>query len=198
MEKNQNHQMDKNQKNQAKKESILNNKSKFSMFHIISIAIIITAGAALIIVNKDRSGSLADDQANRQNIQVKMANLTESGMKEITYELSIFDDGKAKFFQFPNGNIAVKYFIMKSTDGKIRAAFDACDVCWREGKGYSQKGDNMICNNCGNKFPSNKINVITGGCNPATLVITIQNGKINVSRDEILKGAKYFDFAKKG
>lgn len=87
---------------------------------------------------------------------------------------------------------------MKSADGKIRAAFDACDVCWREGKGYTQKGDNMICINCGNRFPSNKINVITGGCNPGTLVVSVQNGKIAVKQDEVLKGAKYFNFARRG
>ena len=38
------------------------------------------------------------------------------------------------------GGITIKYFIIKSSDGVIRAAFDACDVCWPSGKGYQQEG----------------------------------------------------------
>jgi hypothetical protein len=46
---------------------------------------------------------------------------------------------------------------MKSADGVIRAAYDACDVCYRERKGYHQEGDDMVCNNCGRHFPSTSI-----------------------------------------
>ena len=27
----------------------------------------------------------------------------------------------------------------------------------------------MVCNNCGRRFPSTKINVLEGGCNPSPL-----------------------------
>jgi len=54
---------------------------------------------------------------------------------------------------------------VKSADGMIRAAFDACDVCFRGKKGYVQRGDIMICAKCGMKFRTDKINEVKGGCN---------------------------------
>jgi uncharacterized membrane protein len=114
---------------------------------------------------------------------------------EITYPVSTFNDGKARFYEYkaPDG-IVIKYFILKSSDGVIRAAFDACDVCWEAGKGYTQKDDFMICKNCGRRFHSNKINEVSGGCNPAPLVRKIQDGKVVIDTQNILAGKRYFDF----
>ncbi|HEY7527662.1 MAG TPA: Fe-S-containing protein, partial [Candidatus Deferrimicrobiaceae bacterium] len=58
------------------------------------------------------------------------------------------------------------YFVLRSSDGTYRAAFDACDVCFRANRGYRQEGDLMVCNQCGQTFPSVKINEVKGGCNP--------------------------------
>ena len=63
----------------------------------------------------------------------------------------------------------VSFFTLKSRDGVIRAAIDACDVCFRTGKGYVQDGRFMVCENCGQKFISSRINIVKGGCNPAPL-----------------------------
>lgn len=114
---------------------------------------------------------------------------------EITYPVSTFNDGKARFYEYkaPDG-IVVKYFILKSSDGVIRAAFDACDVCWEAGKGYQQKDDFMVCKNCGRRFHSAKINEVSGGCNPAPLIRKIQDGKVVIDTQNILAGKKYFDF----
>jgi uncharacterized membrane protein len=115
--------------------------------------------------------------------------------EEISYPVSQFADGKAKFFEYklPDG-IMVKYFILKSSDGVIRAAFDACDVCWSAGKGYQQKGDFMVCRNCGRQFASTRINDVTGGCNPAALKRREESGKVVIDTADIAKGRKYFDF----
>ena len=80
-----------------------------------------------------------------------------AGVPDVTYPMGMFDNGKARYFQVktPDG-VTIKYFVMKSSDGVIRAAFDACNVCWREGKGYTQKDDFMVCNNCGRRFPSTR------------------------------------------
>jgi uncharacterized membrane protein len=105
----------------------------------------------------------------------------------------MFDDGKARYFKVksPDG-VTIRYFVMKSSDGIIRAAFDACSVCWREGKGYTQKDDVMVCNNCGRRFPSVKINVVTGGCNPSALTRNIEGGQVIIRGAHILEGKRYF------
>lgn len=54
------------------------------------------------------------------------------------------NDGKAHYYTYKNGGTSVKFFVVKSDDGVIRAAFDACDVCFPAKKGYTQDGDVMI------------------------------------------------------
>ncbi|MHB9098041.1 MAG: Fe-S-containing protein [Syntrophales bacterium] len=116
-----------------------------------------------------------------------------AGAPDVSYPVDTFDNGKARHFEYKTGDgVTVKYFIMKSSDGVIRAAFDACNVCWREGKGYTQKDDVMICNNCGRRFPSTKINVVTGGCNPVALTRNVEGGKVVIKAEHILEGKRYF------
>ena len=79
-------------------------------------------------------------------------------------------------------------------DGVIRAAFDACDVCWPAGKGYVQEGDQMICRNCGRRFDSVRINEVKGGCNPAPLQRRIQGDTLVITVNDIRSGMRYFNF----
>lgn len=79
------------------------------------------------------------------------------------------NDGNAHYYTVTAGDKEIKFFLIKSKDGIIRAAFDACDVCYPEKKGYRQDGDFVVCNNCGQKFHSSRINVFKGGCNPSPL-----------------------------
>jgi uncharacterized membrane protein len=114
---------------------------------------------------------------------------------QITYPENTFANGKARFFTYKTDDgVTIRYFIMKSSDGVIRAAFDACDVCWLEHKGYTQQGDFMVCNNCGRRFPSTRINEVRGGCNPAPLKRKLEQGTVIIRVADILQGKSYFDF----
>ncbi len=113
---------------------------------------------------------------------------------QVIHSEKIFADGKARHFTHKTDDgVVIRYFILKSSDGVIRAAFDACDVCWQENKGYSQKGDFMVCNNCGKRFPSTRVNEVHGGCNPAPLKRKIENGNVLIQVADLLEGKKYFD-----
>jgi len=111
----------------------------------------------------------------------------------VTVPVGTFDDGKAHFFSWkaPSGK-TIRFFILKSSDGVVRAAFDACDVCFASKKGYRQEGDNMVCNNCGQVFASIKINEVKGGCNPSPLERTVENGQVVITAAALLTGEKYF------
>ena len=117
---------------------------------------------------------------------------------DVTYPESTFKDGKARFYQYKTKDgITIKYFIVKSTDGVIRSAFDACDVCWPAGKGYAQDGEFMVCRNCGQRFHSTRVNEVKGGCNPAPLERRVENGMLLIRVGDILEGKTYFDFSRK-
>jgi uncharacterized membrane protein len=104
-------------------------------------------------------------------------------------------DGKAHHFQVKSEDgTMVTFFVLKSADGTLRAAIDACDVCYRSGLGYYQEGDNMVCKNCGQKFASNKINVIKGGCNPAPLDRTVVGEKLVIQMRDINLNSWYMKY----
>ncbi len=111
---------------------------------------------------------------------------------KISIPIKDIDDGKAHHFQYQNDGGAVKFFVVKSADGQIRAAFDACDVCYPAQKGYSQDGDFMICNNCGRRFHSNRINVVEGGCNPAPLKRRVVADQLVIEVKDVIPGGRYF------
>jgi uncharacterized membrane protein len=106
-------------------------------------------------------------------------------------------DGKAHYFtaQAEDGTM-VTFFVLKSADGVLRAAIDSCDVCYRSGLGYYQEGDNMVCKNCGQKFASNKINIIKGGCNPAPLERTMTGDKLVINMRDINMNSWYMKYRK--
>ena len=169
----------------AKKEAVLGTNKKNRMALIVALACaVVLIGAGIFLF------ALKGKQAP--------PNISAAGTT-VTYPAELFNDGKARFFEYKTGNgITTKYFVLKSSDGVIRAAFDACDVCWPQGKGYYQEGDSMVCRNCGRRFASIRVNEVTGGCNPGSLAQQVVGGQVRIQVKDILEGEKYFRFPKEG
>lgn len=106
--------------------------------------------------------------------------------------LSALDSGKALFLETQADGRTLHFFALRSVDGKYRSALDACDVCFRMNRGYRQEGDLMVCNNCGQTFPSDRIGEAKGGCNPHPLAHRIGGGKMVIRKADILAGKDYF------
>ena len=112
---------------------------------------------------------------------------------DVSFALRDFADGRAKFFRYVTAaGTEVRFFVMRSSDGVTRAAFDTCDVCFKERRGYRQAGDAMICNNCGQSFDSHAINEVRGGCNPAPIEREIRGERIVLRAAALEQGASYF------
>ena len=111
---------------------------------------------------------------------------------KISIPVDAVSDGKAHYYSYDADGKTVDYFLLKSKDGQIRAALDACDVCYKSLKGYRQEGDFMVCNNCGQKFRSDQINIVKGGCNPAPLTREVVNGQVVLIEHELRSGVSYF------
>jgi uncharacterized membrane protein len=106
--------------------------------------------------------------------------------------LKALDSGKALFLSLESEGRQMHYFALKSRDGAYRAALDACDVCFKANRGYRQEGDLMVCNNCGQTFPSNRIGEIKGGCNPHPLARGIEGNYLVIRKAEIVARKDYF------
>jgi len=117
--------------------------------------------------------------------------------EQISIPLDKISDGQAHYFTTPSEKgVGVEFFVVKSHDGIIRAAVDACDVCYRAGKGYVQEGNVMVCTNCGMRFATDRINEVKGGCNPAPLTRTIAGGDLVISMADINANAWLCEFKK--
>jgi uncharacterized membrane protein len=76
----------------------------------------------------------------------------------------------AKFYPYKAGNVLMEVLALRAPDGSIRTAFNTCQVCYDSGRGfYTQNGEYLICNNCGNRFLARQVELVKGGCNPVPI-----------------------------
>ena len=194
----------------AKKEAVLgrperNRSSKKMILIGLSLVLAVGAGVGFGLLGGDEAQELDQSQEigqtqaaaeNRSSAKEEAQDQARSSM--ITFPVAEFADGQAKYYEVDTGQgIKVRFFILKSSDGVIRAAFDACDVCWPAGRGYAQEGDEMVCRNCGRRFASIRINEVKGGCNPAPLERRVEGDQLLIEKSAILAGRSYFNFANK-
>ena len=148
--------------------------------HILIIAALMVVAVGVIAWDAmagGRSGKFAVVGANQGQVFIPVAQVS---------------DGSAHFFTYKNGTTDVNFLVVKSLDGQIRAALDSCDVCYKGRMGYRQEGDSMVCVKCKQKFHSNLINEIKGGCNPVPLQRAVIDGKLVIPEAELIQGAAYF------
>jgi len=111
----------------------------------------------------------------------------------VTIPVARLADGKAHFYKFEDGGKEIAFFAVKAADGSYKTAFDACDSCYRDKKGYEQQGDKMNCKNCNQKFAISRLGPnATGGCNPGYLPHQLSGSTISISVNDLKGGARYF------
>jgi uncharacterized membrane protein len=151
---------------QEKQEKFLHPKPRSFPRPLVGAAIgliVILVIVAVYVTNSlsgNRNASQPIIPASGQDIQIPLAEL---------------NDGQAKFYRYElSKGREIEFFVIRSSDGVYRAAFNSCDVCFQTRQGYRQEGDNMVCNKCSQRFPSQYINELKGGCNPVPLTRTVQ------------------------
>jgi len=144
-----------------------------------------TATAALVVERP-----LAQVAATRNHDPYPLVVADEEGV--VRFSAADFADGVAHDFTFMVDGRPVEFFVIQDKDGVIRAAYDACDVCYRAKLGYRQDGRVMVCNNCGNHFPIEQINMVRGGCNPAPLERRLDGDDLVIGAADLAAGLSYF------
>lgn len=134
---------------------------------------------ALVVVIARGDGSTAAEEALATGGSVKIP------LQELA-------SGEAKFYTYDVAGEAVKFFIMKSPDGKYRAAFDASEECAPFKKGFRQEGNDMVCNKCLQRFASTTINVLKGACNPSSIDRKVQGEDLVLKTADLERGVSYF------
>jgi uncharacterized membrane protein len=107
-------------------------------------------------------------QATGDGASASQAEATPEGTDIVIPIADITD--KARFYPTTVGGTAVEVLAVKAPDGSIRTAFNTCQVCFDSGRGYYvQEGNVLVCQNCGNRFATDDVEIKTGGCNPVPI-----------------------------
>ena len=167
-------------------------------FSVVGFVVIVAGaavGARLLLggggpADVPLSSSSTSLAATEGHLPYPLVEADESGTVRLSVET--FDDYAAHYYTYMHNDQPIEFFVLKSEDGVVRAAFNACDVCYSSLKGYSQDGQIMICNNCGSQFPADQINVVRGGCNPSPLERSVEDNYLVINEDDIIRGDRYF------
>ena len=168
-------------------------------FILLVAAVIIFTGCTNNDVSNNQSASLVDQTPEVQKPPAQFSgnegeqlSLTGDGVQIETKSVS---DGQAHFFNttLSNGN-KIYYFIVQDKDGILRAAANACQVCYSSKMGFVQEGNSMKCKTCGNKYPLEKIATEKGGCNPGPINPNLKDegGLITITEEELEEVADLF------
>lgn len=122
------------------------------------------------------------DETENTEVQEKEANATETNetanntaneIKEgenLVIPISDLSE-KATFYPVKVDGTEMEVIAGKDSQGKIRTAFNTCQVCYDSGNGYyRQLGEELVCQNCGNSFTMDVVGETGGGCNPVPIL----------------------------
>ncbi|MDR1299800.1 MAG: DUF2318 domain-containing protein [Oscillospiraceae bacterium] len=112
---------------------------------------IVPAALAATIFFTACSGGVAPEAAIDSDLVIPLSEISET----------------AKFYPVEIDGTQMEVVAVEAPDGTVRTAFNTCQVCYDSGRGYyEQDGDALVCQNCGNRFAMDRVEIESGGCNP--------------------------------
>lgn len=169
--------MSKNKKSTGKKNT--GNKKvqkKSNLPLIIGAAVVLCAAIAVTVIPQLKK----QEDSGAGTVQV----IEEGGSLVIPVsEVST----TVSFYPVEVDGTSMEILAVKDSEGKVRTAFNTCQVCYSSGRGYYvQDGDTLVCQNCGNRFTVDDVEVESGGCNPWPIFEedkTVGDDSIEISYD---------------
>jgi len=138
--------------------------------------LLITVGMSLAIIfaGCSRQNSGSTDAAPTAVPDAKDLHITAAELSE-----------QARFYSVDTDGNEMEVIALVASDGSTRIAFNTCQVCYSSGRGYYKiDGDELVCQNCGNRFSGDAVGIENGGCNPIPITEedrAEQDGVITIS-----------------
>ena len=180
---------------QKKARVLAGEKKGPKMSIIIGAAIALVVAGWLVYSNTSRARSMdrpMKAQAAREGNRGMPYTALNAENDEVKVPLTALQGGAASYFVYHANGTDIKFFVLRASDGTVRAALDSCTSCYHAKLGYRQDGETMICNNCGMGFKSTDVGHITGGCSPIPLKNSQDGKTLVVKVKDLEEGAKYF------
>ena len=182
----------------SKKKTVKKN-NKNSILVIVAV-ILAVAAILVVVVKKDQNNQSKSTEQDVESASVENEN--EQGAQVINpgEEFVIEKDEvteQAMFYPVEVDGTEMEILAVKASDGSIRTAFNTCQVCYSSGRGYyEQDGDWLVCQNCGNSYTADDVEIAVGGCNPYPIFAdnkTETEDSIQISYDFLKEATVIFE-----
>ena len=164
-----------------------NKKNNMNKLIIIVLSAVVLLAAAFSIKVPDSS---SDNSSKKDDLRAEK--VIDSDVVIPVIEIT----ETARFYPAKINGIELEALAVKAPDGSIRTAFNTCQVCYSSGRGYYvQEGDVLVCQNCGNRFAMDDVEVTRGGCNPVPITEeykTVSDDSITISKDFLAEATVIF------
>lgn len=165
-----------------------------NLFIALIAVILCAAVAATLVVRKNAgNGSASADNDAKGSSSSEAITIAEGEslvipVSEVT--------STASFYKVNVDGTEMEVLAVKDSQGNIRTAFNTCQVCYASGRGYYvQDGNVLVCQNCGNQFTVDHVEVESGGCNPWPIFSgnkTVTDESIEISYDFLKESREIF------
>lgn len=164
-------------------------RTKNKKIRLLIGAVLMTVG----IVSLTGCGKKTD-QSGSTSASTKDTKVISSGDSLVIPVVDISE--KASFYPVDVDGVSLEVVAVKASDGTLRTAFNTCQICYGSGRGYyKQSGDVLVCQNCGNQFEMDHVEVESGGCNPWPIFDqdkTVDDDNISISYDFLKESTVIF------
>ncbi|MFH0860669.1 MAG: DUF2318 domain-containing protein [Candidatus Altiarchaeota archaeon] len=150
------------------------------------LAVVLLVGAVYAIGFR---GAVTQDDAVNSSIAAVGGDVPDTVVRIPLTEIST----TVKKYTYNSGGTAVRYMAVLGSDGKVRTAFDACEICGGS-LGYRQSGDDAVCNKCGRHFSIDSLGTENrgGGCWPSDLPHKVSGQYVLIEQSDLEAGKRFF------
>lgn len=201
-----------NNRKPGKKQTAKAPQKKTNFLPILAVAAVVVCIAVVLLVNRNGNSNGNGDigrEVNGADTTVSSETLNENAGadREISGALTISSGESlviptadittdASFFPVEVDGTRMEVIAVKDSEGNIRTAFNTCQICYDSGRGYYvQSGNYLVCQNCGNRFSMDQVEIESGGCNPWPILAenkTVTADEISVSYDFLVEAQGIF------
>jgi len=111
----------------------------------------------------------------------------------ISIDADSLKKGDVQFFVYKSsaGN-KIRFLLARDSTGKIKAAFDACKLCYVYRKGYFFSDGYLVCRYCGNHYKLEAMESGEASCAPMMLPFQMDGHAVTIKAADLEGGQKLF------
>lgn len=159
--------MSKKKKKNIAKKAAEQPRKKTESWLLPTAAVVLCAAVAVIFIVKanTKNDIVSENSDNISTVSDSEVQVIEEGGSLIIPTEEVTET--ASFYPIEVDGTRMEVLAVRDSDGNIRTAFNTCQICYGSGRGYYvQNGSYLVCQNCGNRFTVDQVEIEYGGCNP--------------------------------